>query len=293
LPEQLAGVGYHRRMRIVVIAVIAGVPLVARAAPPDIAVDAVGDTAARALAGADPKAPIGAVISVASLPALDDGAADRVRAQLAAQHLTIVDDAATRDGRAIVVEAANKARVLIVLGQGRGSISMIARPSAIALKGPCVQVPVVRHAVTLNAGGVDDGGEYATHETVWDLRTDLDLDVDGDGMLDWLVPVAPSAASCPEDVRWRVYVRRGSCGHELGEVGPGLVEGGASDASGFRTLQATAQASVLGADHVPVTTTTTRRFAVRAGRYAQTGQDASTGHCHHCSTWTCTPRPLP
>jgi hypothetical protein len=88
-----------------------------------------------------------------------------------------------------------------------------------------------------------------------------------------------------------VFVARGNCGHDLGVIGPGTFQWDAAtaaiDASGFRPFTMEAQTGRLGKRGIPEMTTTTRRFAVKRGKYAQVEIKSSTGVCHHCATWHC------
>lgn len=67
---------------------------------------------------------------------------------------------------------------------------------------------------------VSRGGENHT-DTGYFFAPRREMDLDGDGTLDVLVPL-PGARSppdaCPEDVRWAIYVVRGACGHLVGEI---------------------------------------------------------------------------
>jgi hypothetical protein len=106
--------------------------------------------------------------------------------------------------------------------------------------------------------------------------------------------IAPSASSCPEEVSYRVYVMRGSCGHDVGVVGPGSLAWDAGsvalDRSGYRPITMESKRSARGRHMIPEVTTTTRTFKVIGGRYKQTAVKRSTGRCHHCASWHCTKR---
>ena len=89
-----------------------------------------------------------------------------------------------------------------------------------------------------------------------------------------------------------MYAVRGTCGHDLGVVGPGAIDHTAViasplDASGFRPLVLTAESSGSGKRPIPEHTTTTRRFEVRRGAYMLVDTKQRSGTCHHCATWYC------
>jgi hypothetical protein len=98
------------------------------------------------------------------------------------------------------------------------------------LPGPCVEVPVVKNKVTNHDGTKS-----------WDVETHVatELDLDGHGSPVVLVPPTDSDLH-PDDMLWRLYVMRGECGHELGEVGgldePTLEEGSSHELRNISTL---------------------------------------------------------
>lgn len=158
------------------------------------------------------------------------------------------------------------------------------------LAGACIPVPRVEHRVAVESSGINQHGERGEGTVHWRIENWL-VDIDGDGELDELVPVAPLRNACPWEVRYGVYVVRGSCGHRLGEVGPGSLVGPVTfDASGFRELRFEAEHAHLGAGSrrgIPVMETRTTVFAVQNGRYRKTRDDVRRGECHHCATSSC------
>lgn len=275
-----------RHVRLVAVIGVC-VPAIAQADPVRVAVAAVADTVAKATAQIDPKALAGPSIVIATIDKPSADAAKTVREALAARAFTIVDELASPP--VLTVEAPSHARATIVLDPERGAITVIAKPANVKAPGKCVAIPQQRHEVYLHSMAVNQDGELGQGTVHWDLRTTAMLDVDGDGVLDDFVPTAPSKHACPEQVRWRVFARRGTCGHDVGIVGPGWVTAATTaDASGFFRLTSSAESSALGKDAVPQMTTSTRTFAVQNGRYVQIDQSTRTGLCHHCATWSCT-----
>lgn len=279
-------------MRALLASVIALAPSVARAEAPFVTVDDAVATAVKATETVDPKVAAGTTIVAAWIsepkPAVN---AKPVRDALAKTTLKLIDDRSGADDLVVTLEAPSGARVTIALGNYQGSILVTPKPTAGKLTGSCVKVPDVRHEVYLHSSAIDQEGEFREGTVHWDLRTARLLDVDGDGLLDSFVPIAPTKNSCPEDVSYRVYVMRGACGHDLGAVGPGSFSYNAStvplDASGFRPLTYESESTRGGKGPIPEMATTTRTYKVVKGRYAKTAEKSSSGLCHHCARWFC------
>lgn len=275
-------------MRIAALTAVA----LAIAAPPAhadlIKISDVTDSITRAVDALQPgSARLGVTTRLAEIEGVKDPKASyrRLRRELGVEGFKVVVD-----DEGLTVENADGVRVLIVLGERSGAIYVTARPNARALRGRCVRPPQRRHQVDVDAGAIDQMGEYHRRQVSWDLATSPRLDVDGDGVLDWFVPIAKKH-DCPESVSWDVYVRRGSCGHRLGRVGPGspsyddAIE--PPDASGFRPIELVSESTDFGKRGIPEMTTTRSTFAVRKGRYRRVKRDKTTGVCHHCATWSC------
>jgi len=257
------------------------------------------DDAAQAIADAAAKvelehAKFGETLTIATIAPLDPAKpvdTKPLRAALAKHKLAIIDDRTYGTSAVITVEAANGARARVTIDQGGGSIMMTARPRTATPPGKCVPVPQAKHPVYVNSTGTNQDGETRQGQTFWDYKTELIHDVDGDGLADSFVPVAKTKNACPEEVSFRVYAMRGTCGHDLGVIGPGSFQWDAGtvalDASGFRPFTMEAQKARLGKRGIPEMTTTVRRFAVKRGRYALVDTKTTTGVCHHCATWHC------
>jgi hypothetical protein len=219
--------------------------------------------------------------------------AKATRDALAKLKLKLLDDRMYGTKTVLTLEAANGVRVRMDFDAGGGTIAMTARPASTKPPGKCVAIPNVEHRVYVHAMAINQDGEPGQGTTYWDLGTKRIHDVDGDGIADAFVPVAKSRRACPEDVAMRVFVVRGSCGHDLGVIGPGTFQFDAGtaalDASGFRPFTMSAQHSKHGKkDPTPHLTTTTRVFAVKGGKYEQVSSKTTSGACHHCATWYCT-----
>ncbi|HWO26789.1 MAG TPA: hypothetical protein VNO30_49005 [Kofleriaceae bacterium] len=285
-----------RAIRLVLSAVtamaIAASPRLAAADAPWIAPSAAAGAIIDAAGKPDPKALVGAGVLVARLEKGDpakDGAA--IRGALVKAGFTLLDDRSEPGLFVATLEAKSGARVRVALDAYQGSITLVARPAKTTPPGACVAIPSVDHPVYVNSSVITHDGELADGQTFWGFKTRRLADVDGDGIDDAFVPVAKKHA-CPEAVAWRVYAVRGSCGHDLGVVGPGSIDHAAViatplGASGVRPLVLVAETTAHGRRGVPEHTTTTRRFEVRRGAYALVDTKQLTGACHHCGTWTC------
>lgn len=283
----------HRmRATLCLVLLAAAAPRVAAADDPWIkpagAVAAIRDAVARV----DPKAPAGAGRLVARIENSDpagDGAA--IRDALLKAGFTVVHDRTEPGHFVATFEARTGERVRVALDAAGGAITLVAKPSRTRPPGACVAIPSVDHPVRVHSSAIDQEGELRHGQTFWGFKTARLVDVDGDGIDDAFVPVAKKHA-CPEDVSWRVYVVRGSCGHDLGVIGPGSIDHASAiarplDASGFRPLVLTAEKTRTGKRGVPDHITTTRKFEVRGGTYTQVDASQRTGTCHHCATWYC------
>jgi hypothetical protein len=98
------------------------------------------------------------------------------------------------------------------------------------LPGPCVAVPMVKNTVTSHDG---------TKSWAVETHAATGLDLDGYGSPVVLVPSTESDLH-PDEMYWTLYVMRGECGHELGEVGgiddPTPAEGASHDLRNLNTL---------------------------------------------------------
>lgn len=277
-------------MSHLVVALIVLCPLIARAEAPLVAVDEVVKTALDATVSIDPKTPAGKAAIVAWIGPSTLGAT-KIREALAKTSLIVLDDHTTQYSVTITVEAPNKSRVTIVLGPSQGSIIVTPTPTVQKLTSKCVAIPAARHEVDLHATAINQMGESSTASVRFSLETTRMLDVDGDGIRDAFVPVAPRKNACPEDVSWRVFVMRGRCGHEVGTVGTGSLGLRAADVpldpSGFRPMTFESETTRGGKGPIPELSTTLRTWAVVNGRYKKATETTTSGVCHHCSRWWC------
>lgn len=251
--------------------------------------DVVGEVE-RALAHADPMTPIGSAIGAGPITASTDVPADvrAIREDFRAKGYEVL----RADETTLTVEV-GRARATIALGERGGTISITPKPSATVAPGKCVAIPDVVHTVDLNSRATGNDGEHHEGTSHWKLSTIRAIDVDGDGIPDAFVPQPGTRSDCPETVMWRVYVTRGTCGHDLGLVGPSFptVDASPLDASGFRPLVAASVTTKRGQRGIPDHITTTNRFAVTKGKYAQVDTVQRIGICHHCATWHCSAVP--
>jgi hypothetical protein len=267
-------------------------PRVAAAGDPWIKPAAAVAAITDAIAKADPAAPAGAGRVIARIEKGDpagDGAA--IRDGLVRAGFTVLDDRSEPGLFVVTLEARTGARVRVDVNAHLGTITLVARPSRAKPPGACVAIPSAEHQVYVNSSAIDQEGEIRHGQTFWHFKTRRLTDVDGDGLDDAFVPIAKRNA-CPAEVSFRVYAVRGTCGHDLGVVGPGAIDHAAviaspPDGSGFRPLVLTAERTRFGRRSIPEHTTTTRRFEVRRGAYVLIDTKQRSGTCHHCATWSC------
>jgi hypothetical protein len=255
--------------------------------------DAVATLDAALAVAVDAKAPRAVTTSIALIEKATGIEIADVRIKIAKRPLTVIEERLENDVATITVQAKSGARGTITIGPEGGAITVTLRPTALEAPGACVAIPRVEHHVDVHASSMGHG-EHHSRTINWSLDTSRLLDVDGDGVLDAFVPVAPNAHACPELVSYRVYLVRGTCGHEVGVVGPGSFAHDASKvplaASGYRPLTMSSEVPHLGKTGIPEMTTSTRRFEVANNRYTQVDAKTNTGVCHHCATWRCTKR---
>jgi len=267
--------------------------LVPSLAAAEVNLDDAGKAISDAIAKVDLKhAKFGETLTIDSIAPLPSSMIDttKLRTSFAGLRLKVIDDRTHGNKIIITVQAQNNARARIEVEQGGGTILLTARPASPTLPGKCVAIPDVDYRVNVESRGIDQSGKRGLNTTTFELATTRIFDVDGDGLIDAFVPVAKKH-TCPEDVKYRVFVVRGACGHDLGVIGPGefAFDAGttAIDASGFRPFVLTAEKTQSGSGVTPEMKTTVRTFAAKRGKYAQTEIKTKTGKCHHCSTWSC------
>ena len=216
-----------------------------------------------------------------------------IKAALGKQSLTIVAEYVEEGVVYLTVEATQGGRARIHLGPTGGEIWVMPRPvSATKAPGKCVAVPKVSHPVYVNSMGIGQDGETYQGQNYWGFKTVRLADVDGDAILDSFVPVAKGKHDCPEKVSFRVYAMHSSAATTSASVGPGSVGGNVNavpvDLSGWKPISTSATSNSHGKASIPESITTTRGWAVKAGRYAEISKRQSGGKCHHCATWSCT-----
>jgi hypothetical protein len=255
---------------------------------PAAVVDAVG----RAIATRDAGAPKGAGNKLAAVAKTTAAERTAIRDALAKAH-RLIDNRAVGDALVLTVEGKSGARARIALGNDGGEIVVIANPSTVKPPGACVAVPQSKHPLYVHGSAINQDGELHESTTFWGFQTERIFDVDGDGVLDAFVPVAQQF-DCPEDIQWRVFVIRGSCGHDVGIVGKGAIapdDPSTPDVAGYRVLVVKSESTRNGKGPIPemTNTATTFAFSPKLGRYDQMRVESHSGVCHHCARWHCTP----
>jgi hypothetical protein len=255
-------------------------------------------TLSAVIAKPDAKAAAGAATKIAWIDKIADAeATDKAwRFALATAKLTIIWEEVDAGSINYVVEAPNKARATITANiWSTGDIWVIAKPIlGKKMRGACVAVPQVVHPFYIVSNGVNNDGERYSKRGDDEMRTRTEVDVDGDAIPDSFVPAPPSKNACRHDTPYRVYVMRGTCGHEAGVVGPGWSERDVlatpPDASGLRPLTMTAEHTETSSSRIPESVRTTRSFVATNGRYALKSKNTTRGVCHHCAVLTCSAR---
>lgn len=201
--------------------------------------------------------------------------------------MTIVDAAPSAGGAVRTVELAGGARATLWVNHNSGTITLTPSPTAAKPRGKCVAIPEVSMVIDRTSHNFDHHSRSHPGSSRLGLSTARLHDVDGDAVMDAFVPSAPADA-CPDEASWKVYLVRGSCGHYLGEIGPGYVEKGPDRHRGYADLEtSTTSVGHDAKDPVPVMSRTRRTYALRAGRYRQRSTTSTSGRCHHCGTSSC------
>jgi hypothetical protein len=160
---------------------------------------------------------------------------------------------------------------------------------AVRLPGRCRPIPAAAFAIDVRATahGAPENPAGGSSVTRWAFATERWFDLDGDGALDAAVPEA-DAGSCPEDVRWSLWVSRGDCGHLVGTVRGSIVREqlvrAAPGEHGLPDVHTASERRRGGRDNA-VSAERTYVFDGRA--YVETRVDERRG------TMTCSPHPCP
>lgn len=232
------------------------------------------------------KAGLGVAHRVANLETKSGDAQQRTRelkAALAKRSLKLVDEHVEDGVTWIVVEGKRGARARIELGPTSSEIWIAPMPVTGPIGSSCVAVPDVTHAVRDSAV-----------RSIVRIPTRRLADVDGDAILDAFVPVAKTPHDCPEKLSYRVFAIRGTCGHELGVVGSGRLDGDlnlvAVDASNFKPIVMASDRATSKTEGVLLESV----FAMKAGGYALQSQRSTAFRCHKstpCIPSTCKASP--
>ncbi|MFH2010356.1 MAG: hypothetical protein ABI333_27405 [bacterium] len=179
----------------------------------------------------------------------------------------------------------------------------------VKLGGKCVKIPEQRFHIYVhpNAGAPirshhQRGRTFRPKSLYYGYRTRFEFDLDGDGLLDALVPLH-QGAYCPKSVKRAVYIVRGRCGYHLGTV-----DGGWLDPELHRTEPRPRGLKDIGVSHhyvggppkgyrkrrrrsfgpQPHMWNVKQTFRFERGRYRKHKESRSGGRCHHCRMSTCT-----
>jgi hypothetical protein len=207
---------------------------------------------------------------------------------LADAGMTVISVAPSGAGAVRTVELESGARATLYVDHNSGWITLTPTPAAVKPRGRCVEIPAVRIVISRNSQAVDHHGQFHSNNLDASVETARLHDIDGDAVMDAFVPTAPADA-CPEQASWKVYVVRGSCGHYVGEVGPGYVEKGPDRHRGYADLETSTSSSARDLkDPAPIVTRSRRQYEMRRGRYRQrSATTTSSGRCHHCGLSSC------
>jgi hypothetical protein len=189
-----------------------------------------------------------------------------------------------------VVQAPNGARVRVVDSR----VVIIDKPTSMKMVGKCSAIPSPEFVIEQRGGRVDEQGRYSALSLNQRIETLRVYDIDGDGVVDALVPKPPASVSvaCQSQLSWQIWIVRGDCGHVVGTVGPGniFVDESIAVANGqLRNVitQETQQLGLKGPEAVEQLTTK-RTFVSKAMRYVRTSLSSSKAVCYHCAAMTCT-----
>lgn len=197
---------------------------------------------------------------------------------------------------ASLIDASGKRAHLLVQtedeGRAAGLFNREKHPQA-PLAGRCAEAPLRERRFSVDRGHITHDGGY--ERGIFDVHVESELghDFDGDGELDAIVPTA-DRATCPEDVKWTVYLARGGCMHAVGTVGPGelITWDLQTDRPGPRPIVMEHERTELGDGGVIRTAVkTTYTFDAKKSRYVQSKREESRGVCHHCAWGECKPLP--
>jgi hypothetical protein len=196
-------------------------------------------------------------------------------------------------------------RLIVVLARGNarasGLLQTVTPPTRQPrLRGPCVAVPERRFEIWVhpNAGAPVEGyhGRGRAPQSIrWGFHTGFDHDLDGDGLLDALVPLTRKAY-CPQSVRQEIYITRcsasGCCGHKVGSIGGGHIDAAVLRKSrpgpaGLKPIVVSFQRTE-GKSRIPERYSHTLRYAFDGRGYRVAHRRRSGGRCHHCGFSTCT-----
>ena len=202
-------------------------------------------------------------------------------------------------GATVQQKGGARKRAYVLLGPVRerlhGLVRTVTPPDTpVPLPGECVPIPRTSFDIYVHVHPDREHDPELSDEVRslrFGFRTERRFDLDGDGILDALVPVA-DRAYCPWDVRRQLYVVRGGCGHLVGEIEGQWVTtrlhviGGAR--RGLKPIETKTETSDGYDPTEPNHTTTEWRYHFDGRRYRVYDRDERRSVCHHCAGKTCT-----
>ncbi len=204
----------------------------------------------------------------------------------------IAEHTGARARAASLVDGAGGRAYLLLQTQGPDELAGMFRHGVgapVRLRGPCKVVVPRTRVFDVDRSAIVQGGAFRRERVLEQVETHFGHDFDGDGELDLLVPTA-SAAQCPGDLMWTVYLSRGGCAHAVGEVGPGELEffSNSEGVTGPRPLVFTKRSTALG-DGGSVTTSVRTTYVFKGAGYVRGAREEQKGLCHHCPVEVCRP----
>jgi len=142
----------------------------------------------------------------------------------------------------------------------------------------------------VHSSGVDQSGEFSRSTRAVE-RVPVQLDLNHDNVVDWIVPKLPAAdqlTSCPQDVVWEIYASAGACWRQVGAIAGEWVAGSDGTHNGLVDLSSTTVITTVDRlGGVPTRTERESSYRFDGEVYRESAARRTEGVCHHCAVWHC------